>query len=119
MYDLRVCCVSNRYTLKDIFLYHVQNTGYNSQQMIGQYVNKSQSIYIRPARILNSDEFPERQLGYLIMSTVMDCIINLLFTLLQIGANDMIISHIVITRGYQKVLSLRHFPHSDSTMLHT
>ena len=23
------------------------------------------------------------------------------------------------TRGYQKVLSLRHFPHSDSTMLHT
>ena len=26
---------------------------------------------------------------------------------------------IVCTRGYQKVLSLRHFPHSDSTMLHT
>ena len=25
----------------------------------------------------------------------------------------------VYTRGYQKVLSLRHFPHSDSTMLHT
>ena len=25
----------------------------------------------------------------------------------------------VNTRGYQKVLSLRHFPHSDSTMLHT
>ena len=24
-----------------------------------------------------------------------------------------------LTRGYQKVLSLRHFPHSDSTMLHT
>ena len=24
-----------------------------------------------------------------------------------------------VTRGYQKVLSLRHFPHSDSTMLHT
>ena len=26
---------------------------------------------------------------------------------------------ILFTRGYQKVLSLRHFPHSDSTMLHT
>ena len=26
---------------------------------------------------------------------------------------------IIHTRGYQKVLSLRHFPHSDSTMLHT
>ena len=30
------------------------------------------------------------------MSTVMDYIINLLFTLLQIVANDKIISHIVI-----------------------
>ena len=29
------------------------------------------------------------------------------------------ISRIHDTRGYQKVLSLRHFPHSDSTMLHT
>ena len=30
------------------------------------------------------------------MSTIMDYIINLLFTLLQIVANDKIISHIVI-----------------------
>ena len=30
------------------------------------------------------------------MSTIMDYIINLLFTLLQIEANDKIISHIVI-----------------------
>ena len=27
--------------------------------------------------------------------------------------------NVIYTRGYQKVLSLRHFPHSDSTMLHT
>ena len=64
--------------------------------MIGYYVNKSHSIYIAPVRILNSDEFPERQSGKLIISIVMDCINNLLFTLLQIVANDEIISHIVI-----------------------
>ena len=29
------------------------------------------------------------------------------------------VSYVQYTRGYQKVLSLRHFPHSDSTMLHT
>ena len=33
------------------------------------------------------------------MSTVMDHIINLLFTLLQIVANDKVISHIVIMIG--------------------
>ena len=54
------------------------------------------NIYIAPVRILNSDEFPERQSGKLIRSIVMDCIINLLFTLLQIVANDKIISHIEI-----------------------
>ena len=64
--------------------------------MIGLYVNKSHSIYIAPVRILISDEFPERQPGKLIISIVMDCIINLLFALLQIVANDKIISHIVI-----------------------
>ena len=64
MYDLTICCVLNRYILKDIFLYHVQNTGCNSLlQMIAKYVNKSHSIFIRPVRILNSDEFPERQSG--------------------------------------------------------
>ena len=35
LYDLRICCVLSRYTLNDIFLYHVQNTGCNSLQMIG------------------------------------------------------------------------------------
>ena len=67
-----------------------------SLQMIGYYVNSSHLIYISPVRILNSDEFPERQSGKLIMSTVMHYIINLLFTLLLIVAYDKIISHIVI-----------------------
>ena len=82
--------------LKDTFLYHVQNIGCNTLQMIWYYVNKSHSIYIRPVRILNSEKSLERQSGKLIMSIVMDYIINLLFTLLQIGANDKIICHIVI-----------------------
>ena len=82
--------------LKDIFLYHVQNTGCNTLQMIVCYVNKSHSVYIRPLKISDSDEFPERQPGKLIMSIKVDYIINLLFTLLQIVANDKIITHIVI-----------------------
>ena len=57
--------------------------------------NKSR-LYIRHVIILNSDKFPERQSGKLIISIVMDYIINLLFTLLQIVANDKIISRIVI-----------------------
>ena len=40
--------------------------------------------------------FPERQIGKLIMSIIMDCIINLLFTLLHIVANDKNINPIVI-----------------------
>ena len=56
------------------------------------------SIYVRLVRILNSEKFPHKQSGTckLIMSTVMDYITNLLRTLLQIVANDKIVSHIVI-----------------------
>ena len=54
--------------------------------MIGKYVNKSYLIYIRLVRILVSDGFPERQSSKLIMSIVMDYIINLLITLLEVVA---------------------------------
>ena len=37
----------------------------------------------------------------------------------KISAERCEYDHTDHTRGYQKVLSLRHFPHSDSTMLHT
>ena len=59
-------------------------------------MNKSHSIYIRPVRILNSDEFPERRSSKLIMSIEMNYVIKLLFTLQQVVANNKIISHIVI-----------------------
>ena len=39
--------------------------------------------------------------------------------LIKFNAQKTEIMLISNTRGYQKVLSLRHFPHSDSTMLHT
>ena len=88
-----MCCVLNRNTFEGHFSL---KRGSNALLMIGNYVNKS--IYRRPVRILILDEFPERRSSKLIFGIVMDytCIINLLFTLLQVVANDKIISRVVI-----------------------